>query len=159
MRSSFPRTSTPHYEFFPSGAISSKGARGRCHGLQRRRDCLALLSPALPRRHRWRDRTIVVGEGDLWEVRGAELASTEPKSAGYGRELPITKFAHIAAIVRNDCVGAALVLAACDVPAERCCAAALDCTHHLHLLEADVAAVGFTPSGAVVAEDIRDLQP
>jgi hypothetical protein len=45
-----------------------------------------------------------------------------------------------------------------DVPAERRRAAALDRTHHLHLLQADVAAVGFTPSGTVVAEDIRDLQ-
>jgi hypothetical protein len=42
--------------------------------------------------------------------------------------------------------------------AERCRAATLDCTHDLHLLEADVAAVGFAPSGTVVAEDIRDLQ-
>jgi len=55
-------------------------------------------------------------------------------------------------------IGAALVLAARDVPAERCCAAALDRTHHLHLLQADMAAVDFTPSGAVVAENVRDLQ-
>jgi hypothetical protein len=35
---------------------------------------------------------------------------------------------------------------------------ALNRTHDLQLLQADVAAVGFTPSGTVVAEDIRDLQ-
>ena len=64
-----------------------------------------------------------------------------------------------ATIIRNDRVGAALILAARNMPTERRGAAALDRTHHLHLLEADVAAVGFTPSGAVVAEDIRDLQP
>jgi hypothetical protein len=63
-----------------------------------------------------------------------------------------------AAVVRNKRVGAALVLAARDVPAERRRAAALDRTHHLQLLQADVAAVGVTPSGTVVAEDIRDLQ-
>ena len=56
-------------------------------------------------------------------------------------------------------VGAALILAARDVSAERHLAAGLDRTHHLQLLQADVAAVGFTPSGTVVAEDIRDLQP
>jgi hypothetical protein len=62
------------------------------------------------------------------------------------------------AIVRNNRVGAARVLAARNMAAERCRAATLDCTHDLHLLEADVAAVGFAPSGTVVAEDIRDLQ-
>jgi hypothetical protein len=50
------------------------------------------------------------------------------------------------------------VLAAGNVPAEGCRAAALDRTHHLQLGEAHVATVGFTPSGTVVAEDIRDLQ-
>ena len=74
------------------------------------------------------------------------------------RRLPITYFAHKATIVGNDRVGAALILAACNVPAERRRAAALDRTHHLQLLEADMATVGFTPSGTVVAEDIRDLQ-
>src|SRR3954451_10594985 len=29
---------------------------------------------------------------------------------------------------------------------------------HLQLVETDVSAVGFTPSGTVVAEDVRDLQ-
>src|ERR1700724_2268677 len=41
---------------------------------------------------------------------------------------------------------------------ERRRAAAPDRAHHLELAEADVAAVGVTPSGPVVAEDIRDLQ-
>ena len=74
------------------------------------------------------------------------------------RRIPITYFAHKAAIVCNDRVGAALVLAARNVPAERRRAAALDRSHDLQLLQADAAAVGFTPSGAVVAEDLRDLQ-
>ena len=50
------------------------------------------------------------------------------------------------------------VLAARDMPAERRRAAALDCAHHLQLVEAHVAAVGLAPSGTVVAEDVRDLQ-
>ena len=50
------------------------------------------------------------------------------------------------------------VLAACDVAAERHRAAALDRTHHLQLVEAHMAAVGLTPGGTVIAEDVRDLQ-
>jgi hypothetical protein len=45
------------------------------------------------------------------------------------------------------------------MPAERRRAAALNRAHDLQLPQADVAAVGFTPAGTVVAEDIRDLQP
>src|SRR4030088_1647022 len=45
-----------------------------------------------------------------------------------------------AAVVRDDRVRAAL--AARDMPAERDCAAALDRTHDLHLVEADVAGIG-----------------
>ena len=50
------------------------------------------------------------------------------------------------------------VLAAGNVAAEGCRAAALDGTHHLQLSKAHVTAVGLTPSGTVVAEDVRDLQ-
>jgi hypothetical protein len=42
--------------------------------------------------------------------------------------------------------------------AERQGAAALDRTHHLHLVETDVARVGNTPRRTVIAQDIRDLQ-
>jgi hypothetical protein len=62
------------------------------------------------------------------------------------------------AVVTDERGGAGIVLAARDMPAERRRAAALDRSHHFHLVEADVAAVGVTPSGTVVAEDIRDLQ-
>jgi hypothetical protein len=55
-------------------------------------------------------------------------------------------------------VAAGLVLAARDVTSERRRAAALDRTHHLHLVEAHVTAIGLTPNGAVVAENVRDLQ-
>ena len=50
------------------------------------------------------------------------------------------------------------VLAARNVPAEDRRAAVLDSAHHLQLWHADMPAVGVTPSGAVIAEDIRDLQ-
>jgi len=50
------------------------------------------------------------------------------------------------------------VLAARDMPTERRRATALDRTHHLQLVEADVPAIGLTPSRAVIAEDVRDLQ-
>ena len=36
--------------------------------------------------------------------------------------------------------------------------AVLDCRHHLELLKADMAGIGLTPSGPVVAENVRDLQ-
>ena len=74
------------------------------------------------------------------------------------RRIPITYFAHKTTAVRNDGVGARGVLAARNIAAEGRGAARLDRAHHLQLLQADAAAVGFTPSGAVVAEDLRDLQ-
>jgi hypothetical protein len=55
-------------------------------------------------------------------------------------------------------MGARCILAARNMPAERRRATALDRTHHLQLIEADVSAVGLTPSRAVIAEDVRDLQ-
>jgi len=60
------------------------------------------------------------------------------------------------AVVGNDRVPA--VLTTRNVPAERRRAAALDGAHHLHLGEAQVTAVGHTPGGTMVAEDVRDLQ-
>ena len=55
-------------------------------------------------------------------------------------------------------VRARVVLTARNMTSERRRAAALDGRHHLQLPEAHVAAIGLTPSGAVVAEDIRNLQ-
>src|ERR1700756_1052694 len=49
-------------------------------------------------------------------------------------------------------------LAACDMPAERRRATALDRTHHLQLLEAHMGAFGPAPGRAVIAEDVRALQ-
>src|SRR5215467_8839600 len=59
---------------------------------------------------------------------------------------------------RHGRVATGVVLAAHDVPTEGRRAAALDRAHHLELAEAQVTAVGLTPSRPVVAEDIRDLQ-
>ena len=63
-----------------------------------------------------------------------------------------------AAVVGDDGVSAGLVLAAPDMAAEGCRAAALDCRHHLQLVETDVAGIGSAPRRPVIAEDIRDLQ-
>jgi hypothetical protein len=60
-----------------------------------------------------------------------------------------------AAVVGDRGVGA--ILAARDVSAQRRRAAVLDGAHHLELEQAHVTAVGMTPRGPVVAEDVGDL--
>jgi len=55
-------------------------------------------------------------------------------------------------------MAARCVLTTCDVAAERRRAAAFDCTHYLQLVEAHMTAVGLTPGGTVIAENVRDLQ-
>src|SRR5207247_5570806 len=71
------------------------------------------------------------------------------------RSLALRAMPIAAAVVGDRGVGA--VFAAGDVPAEGCRAAVLDGAHHLELTEADVTAVGMTPCGTMVAEDVRDL--
>jgi hypothetical protein len=51
------------------------------------------------------------------------------------------------------------VLTALDMAAEGRRAALLDGCHHLELAEADVPSIGSSPGGAVVMEDVGDLQP
>src|SRR6185312_8108142 len=63
-----------------------------------------------------------------------------------------------AGIVGDLGMAACCVLAARDVAAERRRATALDRIHHLQLREAHMPTVGLTPSRAVIAEDVRDLQ-
>src|SRR5215472_11757403 len=63
-----------------------------------------------------------------------------------------------AGVVRDLHMAACRVLAACDMAAERRRATALDRTHHLQLLKAQMSAIGLPPSRAVIAEDVRDLQ-
>ena len=84
------------------------------------------------------------------------LACFEPLARGRPlapRTMPVT-----ATVVGDDRVAAGVVLAARNMAAERRGAAALDGRHHFQLAKAHVAAVGVTPSGTVVAEDIRNLQ-
>ena len=63
----------------------------------------------------------------------------------------------VAARVVGD-ADVAAVGAAFHVSAQGCCAAALNRTHHLQLLKADVAGIGFAPRSPMVAEDVRNLQ-
>src|SRR5271166_2873727 len=67
--------------------------------------------------------------------------------------MPVT-----ARVVSDERMAARGVLAACDVAAERHRAAALDCAHHLQLVEAHMAAVGLAPSGTVLAEALSRCQ-
>ena len=55
-------------------------------------------------------------------------------------------------------MAACYVLAARDMATKRCRAAALDGTHHLQLVEADMPAIGLAPRRAVIAENVRELQ-
>src|SRR3984893_13857182 len=73
------------------------------------------------------------------------LARREP--FGGGGALALGTMPVAATVVGDDGVGAAL--ATRHMPAERGGAAALDRTHHLHLVEADVPGIGTAPSGAV----------
>ena len=57
----------------------------------------------------------------------------------------------------DDGVPARLVLTARNMAAKGRRAAALDRAHRLELAKAHMAAVGATPSGPVIAEDVRDL--
>ena len=87
---------------------------------------------------------------------GQEFGFTLGKPFLSGRALAFWTVSVPAAIVRN--LGTFTRITAGDVPAKRSGAAALDGGHHLELSDANVAPVCFTESGAVVAEDIRDLQ-
>src|SRR5712691_11089377 len=89
-------------------------------------------------------------------VMESQISKIYAPSNAAGRQLPITEFAHKATVVGDR--GVAAVLAARDVSAEGRRAAALDGAHHLELKQAHVTAVGMTPRGPVVAEDVRDFQ-
>jgi len=88
----------------------------------------------------------------------SESATIHRKMRAPPRQLPITGFAHKAAVVGDDGVSALLVLAARHMPTEGRRAAALDRTHDLHLVEADVPGIGATPRRPMAAEYLRDLQ-
>jgi hypothetical protein len=71
------------------------------------------------------------------------------------RRLPITGFAHKAAVIGDPQLAA--IVAPFDMSSQRRRSAALDRRHDLQLAEADVPGVGLTPRRAVAAEDIRHL--
>jgi hypothetical protein len=96
-----------------------------------------------------REHQVIIGNGQEFG-----LALREPCS----RRGPLTLRAMpvAAAVVGDVRVGA--VLAARDMPAERCRAAGLDRRYRFQLRKAHMAGVGVAPSGTMGAEDIRDLQ-
>ena len=94
---------------------------------------------------------------DVEVGRRQQLGLTLGEPFACRRALALRAMPIAAAIEADGRMAALAVLAARNVAAERRRAAALDCTHHLQLAEAHVPAVGVTPSGAVVAEDVRDL--
>ena len=98
------------------------------------------------------------GRAIYGESEALNLRRLSRKVPGPGAELPITYFAHKTAAVRDDRVCTRCVLAARDIAAKRRGAAGLNSAHHLQLCVAHVPAVGVTPSGTEVAEDIRDFQ-
>ena len=87
-----------------------------------------------------------------------ELSLALGQPLARGRSLALRTVPIATGVVADLRVTAALVLAACDMAAELCRAAALDRRHHLELLEADMAGIGLTPCRSMAAENIRDLQ-
>jgi hypothetical protein len=75
-----------------------------------------------------------------------------------GAPLALWTMAIAAAIKGDDAMAACAVLAARDMASQRRGSAALDGAHHLQLREADMAGIGTTPCGPMIAEDVRDLQ-
>jgi hypothetical protein len=89
---------------------------------------------------------------------GQKLGLTLGQPFPCRRALTLGAMPVAAAIIGDGCVPAPFILAARNMAAERGGTAALDGTHDFQLREADVAAIGLTPSGTVIAENIRDLQ-
>jgi len=69
-----------------------------------------------------------------------KIATIHRKMPMPARQLPINGFAHKAGVVGNGRIGA--VLAARDMAAEGCRAAAFDRRHYLQLVEVDMAGMG-----------------
>ena len=112
------------------------------------------------------DGLVVVGDGaDLRRQREHDMEVRHLQQLGRARLQPLPRLRSLAlwaiaiaaAVVGDDGVPARLVLTARNMAAESRRAAALDRAHGLELAEADMAAVGVTPSGPVIAEDVRDL--
>ncbi len=87
---------------------------------------------------------------------GQELGFTLGEPFLSGRALAFWAMPITTTIIRN--LSTLTRVTAGDVPTERRGAAALDGRHDLQLPDTNVAPIRFTESGAMVAEDIRDLQ-
>src|SRR6202158_3679683 len=112
-------------------------------------DCRLVLIRDIADRRRQREDQVIV-----WHRQQIGLASRQPflrHSPLALRAVPVA-----AAVVRYP--GVCALLAARDMSAESCGAAALDRRHHLELAEAHMAGIGPAPCRAVAAKDIRDLQ-
>jgi hypothetical protein len=96
------------------------------------------------------------GEDDVEVADGEQFGLASRQPIVCGSTLALGAVAVAAAVVRDLGVGAVLALR--DMTAEGRGAAALDGAHHLELAKADMAGIGCTPCGAVVAEDIRNLE-
>ena len=95
---------------------------------------------------------------DMKVRHGQQLGFPFGQPLARGGPLALGAMSIATAVKSDERMPAGAVLTARNMAAERHRAAALDRTHHLQLAEADVTAVGDTPSVAVIAEDIRDLQ-
>jgi len=84
------------------------------------------------------------------------IGGGKQKSRSSRRQLPITGFAHKAAVVGDASVAA--VLATFDMAAECGRTTSLDRRHHLELGQAHVADVCCTPGWPVNAKNIGDLK-
>jgi hypothetical protein len=73
----------------------------------------------------------------------SQISKVYAPSNATGRQLTITKIAHKATVVRD--LGVRALLAARDMPAECCRAAALDRRHHLQLAKAHMEALSLNP--------------
>ena len=84
------------------------------------------------------------------------IGGGKQKSRSSRRQLPITGFAHKAAVVGDPLVTA--VLASFDMTAQGRGAAMLNRRHDLELMEAQVSGMGSPIGGAGGTEDIGDLE-
>src|ERR1700728_2638524 len=89
----------------------------------------------------------------LMETKSATIHRKMPMPA---RQLPITNFAHKAAVVGDPLMAA--ILAGLDMTAQSRRAAMLDRRHDLELLKAQVSGLGGPISGAGGTENVGDLE-
>src|SRR5713226_3805177 len=111
-------------------------------------------------------RLVLVGErGDLGRQGEDQVEVADRQQIGLARGEPILRrrtlalgTMPVAARVVGDPAVAA-ILTALDMTAEGSRAAALDGRHHLELAEAHMPGIGPAPGGAMVMEDVGNLQP